>query len=139
MIVNEDRTLEKVVLAGVDTGEDENFELSLEELEDLAKACDMECMGVVTQTVPEVNKAKCMGAGKVEFLKEFARDMEAETVIFDNTLSPMQMKNLQDELGLAVMDRTGLILEIFNRRAGSNEAKLQVESARLKYMLPRLA
>lgn len=139
MIVNEDRTLEKVVLAGVDTGEDENFELSLEELEDLAKACDMEVMGAVTQTVSEINKATCMGAGKVEFLKEFARDMEAETVIFDNTLSPMQMKNLQDELGLAVMDRTGLILEIFNRRAGSNEAKLQVESARLKYMLPRLA
>ena len=138
MIENDIKDIEKVVLVGVDTGEDINFDSSLEELEDLAKACEMEPMGVVTQALPEANKATCLGAGKVSFLKDFVRDMEASTVIFDNTLSPMQMKNLQDELECAVMDRTGLILEIFNRRAKSREAKIQVESARLKYMLPRL-
>lgn len=131
--------LEKAVLVGVDTGEDEYMDSSMDELASLAEACEMECVGEMTQTLPEVNKATCLGSGKLAELRAFVKDMEADTVIFDNTLSPMQMKNLQDELGCAVMDRTGLILEIFLRRAKTKEAKLQVESARLKYMLPRLA
>lgn len=134
----EEREYKKVFLAGVDTGEDENFTQSMDELESLAKACFMIPAGCIIQTLPAVNKALCMGSGKVTELKEAAKEAEAETVIFDNALSPVQMRNLQKELGMSVMDRTGLILEIFSYRAKTKEAKLQVEAARLKYMLPRL-
>lgn len=130
---------EKVILAGADNGEDSYMEQSMDELEDLAEACDMEPVGRVVQYMSELNKATCMGSGKVAELKTYVNSLDADAVIFDNTLTPMQMKNLQDELGCSVMDRTGLILEIFNRRAKTKEAKLQVESANLKYMLPRLA
>lgn len=134
----EEREYKKVFLAGVDTGEDENFVQSMDELESLAKACFMIPTGCITQTLPAVNKALCMGSGKVIELKEAADKAGAETVIFDNALSPVQMRNLQKELGMSVMDRTGLILEIFSYRAKTKEAKLQVEAAKLKYMLPRL-
>ena len=128
----------KVFLVGVDTGEDDDFEQSMEELENLAEACYMKPVGCITQTLPYVNKALCLGSGKVYEVKEAAQEAEAEMVIFDNTLSPIQMRNLQKELDLPVMDRTGLILDIFSLRAKTKEAKLQVETAKLKYMLPRL-
>lgn len=130
--------LKKVFLVGVDTGEDENFEQSMDELASLAEACYMEPVGCITQVLPNVNKALCLGSGKVLEVKEAAAEAEAELVIFDNTLSPIQMRNLQKELELPVMDRTGLILDIFSYRAKTKEAKLQVETAKLKYMLPRL-
>lgn len=128
----------KVFLAGADTGEDVHFEQSMQELASLAKACFMEPVGCIVQTMPAVNKALCLGSGKVLEVKEAALQAGAETVIFDNTLSPIQMRNLQKELELPVMDRTGLILDIFSNRAKTKEAKLQVETAKLKYMLPRL-
>ena len=128
----------KVFLVGVDTGEDENFEQSMDELASLAEACYMEPVGCITQTLPYANKALCLGSGKVLEVKEAAEEAEAELVIFDNALSPIQMRNLQKELDLPVMDRTGLILDIFSYRAKTKEAKLQVETAKLKYMLPRL-
>ncbi len=128
----------KVFLVGVDTGEDENFEQSMKELGDLAEACYMIPVGCITQTLPAVNKALCLGTGKVIEVKEAAEEAGAETVIFDNALSPIQMRNLQKELDMPVMDRTGLILDIFSYRAKTKEAKLQVETAKLKYMLPRL-
>lgn len=128
----------KVFLAGADTGEDVHFEQSMQELASLAKACFMEPVGCIVQTMPAVNKALCLGSGKVLEVKEAAFKAGAETVIFDNALSPMQMRNLQKELELPVMDRTGLILDIFSNRAKTKEAKLQVETAKLKYMLPRL-
>lgn len=128
----------KVFLAGVDTGEDVHFEQSMQELASLAKACFMEPVGCIVQTLPVVNKAFCLGSGKVLEIREAACKQGAETVIFDNTLSPIQMRNLQKELELPVMDRTGLILDIFSNRAKTKEAKLQVETAKLKYMLPRL-
>lgn len=130
--------LQKVFLAGVDTGEDVHFEQSIKELASLAEACFMEPAGCIVQTMPSVNKALCLGSGKVLEVKEAAKQAGAELVIFDNTLSPIQMRNLQKELELPVMDRTGLILEIFSNRAKTKEAKLQVETAKLKYMLPRL-
>lgn len=128
----------KVFLVGVDTGEDDNFEQSMEELGSLAEACFMEPVGYITQTLPYANKALCMGSGKVLEVKEAAQDADAVMAIFDNILSPIQMRNLQKELDLPVMDRTGLILDIFSLRAKTKEAKLQVETAKLKYMLPRL-
>lgn len=130
--------VEKVFLVGADTGEDANFEQSMEELINLAKACDLEPAGCMTQVLPMENKALCLGSGKVLEVKQAVEEAGAKMVIFDNTLSPIQLRNLQRELELPVMDRTGLILDIFSRRAKTKEAKLQVETARLQYMLPRL-
>ncbi len=128
----------KVILVGVDTGEEEDFSRSMEELASLAEACMMQVVGIVVQRMESVNKALYIGSGKVAEVKEFANTKEAELVIFEDSLSPSQIRNLKDELGLPVMDRTNLILDIFATRAQSREAKLQVEVARLKYLLPRL-
>lgn len=130
--------MEKVILAGLDLGDVTDFEHSMEELEELAKAADMEVVGVVTQKMPAVNKAYYIGTGKVEQVRQLAKESGAGLVVFDNALSPMQLRNLQKELETAVMDRTTLILEIFSGRARTREAKLQVEVASLQYMLPRL-
>lgn len=138
MEVREDDNREKVFLAGVDTGEDSYFQQSMEELNSLAQSCNYEPVGCITQTLPSVNKSLCLGTGKVEEVREAALESGAGMVIMDNALSPVQLRNLQKELGMPVMDRTGLILEIFSRRAKTREAVLQVETAKLKYMLPRL-
>ncbi len=131
--------LERVLLAGVDCeGDAYEFERSMEELENLAKACYMEPVGMVTQKMEYINKGLYMGTGKVVELKETAEVLEAELIIFNDTLTPSQLRNLQEELGMPVMDRTALILDIFETRAKTREAKLQVESARLQYLLPRL-
>lgn len=134
----ESEAKEKVLLVGVDTGEEANFERTMEELASLARACNMEAAGVVTQKMKAVNKALYIGTGKVREVKELAQNTGAELVIFDNALSPSQLRNLNQELGLPVMDRTNLILDIFATRARTREAKLQAESARLQYLLPRL-
>lgn len=130
--------LERVYLVGLDTGEDQNFALSMEELGSLAEACEMEVIGQATQSLADVNKAFYIGTGKVQEVKELAEQAEAECVIFDGSLTPSQLSNLRDEIGIPVMDRTTLILEIFATRAKSRESKLQVEVARLQYLLPRL-
>lgn len=130
--------MEKVILAGLDLCDGRDFARSMEELEELAKAADMEVTGVVSQRMPTVNKAFYIGTGKVEQVRQLAEESGAGLVIFDNALSPMQLRNLQKELDTAVMDRTTLILEIFSKRARTREAKLQVETASLQYMLPRL-
>lgn len=130
--------MEKVILAGLDLDDGRDFAHSMEELEELAKAADMEVAAVVSQKMPAVNKAFYIGTGKVEQVRQLAAESGAGLVIFDNALSPMQLRNLQKELGTAVMDRTTLILEIFSKRARTREAKLQVETASLQYMLPRL-
>lgn len=129
---------EKVLLVGVDTGEEESFDRSMEELGELAKACNMLVAGVATQKMNCINKAFYIGTGKVEEVKEYAEVLEAELVIFDQSLTPSQLRNLQKELGRPVIDRTTLILDIFSSRAKTREAKLQVESARLQYLLSRL-
>ncbi|MBD5489329.1 MAG: GTPase HflX [Lachnospiraceae bacterium] len=130
--------MEKAFLVGVNLNDGEDYLLSLEELEALAQACDMEVVGVAEQTLPEVHKAFYIGTGKVEEVKELALECDADVIIFDNSLSPMQLRNLQERLDKPVLDRSTLILDIFASRARSREAKLQVEVARLQYMLPRL-
>lgn len=137
-LILEQEEREKVILVGVDTGEEEDFSRSMDELASLAEACMMQVVGIVVQRMESVNKALYIGSGKVAEVKEFANTKEAELVIFEDSLSPSQIRNLKDELGLPVMDRTNLILDIFATRAQSREAKLQVEVARLKYLLPRL-
>lgn len=129
---------ERVILAGADPGDDREFEYSIKELRGLADACEMETVGVLTQKMDKPDKALCIGRGKAEELREFAEHMEADMIIFDNALTPSQLRNLQQIIGKPVMDRTALILEIFSARAGTREARLQVESARLQFLLPRL-
>lgn len=130
--------LTKVLLVGVDTGEEQDFDRSMEELKSLAEAAQKQVAGIITQKLDMVNKALYIGTGKVAEVKEFARECEAEEVVFDNSLSPSQIRNLGRELELPIFDRTNLILDIFAIRAQTREAKLQVETARLQYMLPRL-
>ena len=130
---------ERVLLAGADFERNPGeFERSMEELEKLAQACNMEVAGIVTQRMGEMNKGLYVGSGKVQEIKEAVKALEAELVIFNDTLTPSQLRNLSEELSCAVMDRTSLILDIFETRAKTREAKLQVETARLQYLLPRL-
>ncbi len=131
-------TLTRVLLVGVDTGEEQDFERSMAELKSLAEACNKQVAGIITQKLDTVNKALYIGSGKVQEVKEFAAACEAEEIVFDNTLTPSQIRNLGRELELPILDRTNLILDIFAIRAKTKEAKLQVETAKLQYMLPRL-
>lgn len=129
---------ERALLVGVDTGEEEDFDYSMEELGSLALACGMQVAGLITQRLCTPNKAFYVGPGKVEEIREYAGQCEAQTVVFDNALAPSQLRNLQQELHMPILDRTALILDIFALRARTREAKLQVEMARLQYLLPRL-
>ncbi len=128
----------KVLLVGLDTGREQDFEHSMEELKSLAEAAGKQVTGIIVQHMATMNQALYIGVGKVAEVKEYAVQCEAEEVIFDNSLSPSQVRNLGRELELPVLDRTNLILDIFAIRARTKEAKLQVETARLQYILPRL-
>lgn len=134
----QNRELERVLLVGVDTGEEQNFEGSMEELKQLAKACYMEPVGTVIQRMEFVHKALYIGTGKVQEVRDAAQALDAQLILFNDTLTPSQIKNLQDELKTPVIDRTTLILNIFEMRARTREARLQVETAKLQYLLPRL-
>ncbi len=137
---SESKQYERALLAGVHLGNNsqEEFARSMEELKSLAAACYMEPVAVVTQNLDDINKALYLGKGKVQEIKETAVSFQADIVVFDDALTPSQLSNLQRELRMPVLDRTTLILDIFAIRARTREAKLQVESARLKYLLPRL-
>ena len=128
----------KALLVGVNLNDDPDFENALKELESLAEACDMEVVGVETQNVSQINTGVYVGTGKVDEIKAVAHMLSADVVIFDNTLSPMQLRNLKDIIERPILDRTNLILQIFSSRAQTREAKIQVETARLQYELPRL-
>lgn len=130
--------MEKTILVGLDLGTSRDFEHSMEELAKLAEACELEVVGEITQQASAINKAFYIGTGKVEQVKFLADETEAELIIFDNALSPMQLRNLSQQLHMPVMDRTTLIMEIFSKRARTREAKLQVDVAALQYALPRL-
>lgn len=116
----------------------EHFDLAMDEMVSLVKACNMEAVGRIAQNMESPNAATYIGAGKVQEVRELVRTLEADLVVFDNGLSPIQLRNLNRELNCPIMDRTTLILEIFSARARTREARLQVEVARLQYMLPRL-
>lgn len=128
----------KALLVGVNVNDDPEFAHGLKELESLAEACNMEVVGVETQNVSQINTGVYVGTGKVEEIKALAHMLDAEVVIFDNTLSPMQLRNLKDIIERPILDRTNLILQIFSSRAKTREAQIQVEVARLQYELPRL-
>lgn len=128
---------QKALLVGVNI-DNKYFKQSMEELKELTYACNFEVVGSVEQNLEKINSALYIGTGKVQEIKEIAKEKEADMVIFNNELSPSQLRNLQDMLDLPILDRTALILEIFASRAKTKEAKLQVEVAKLKYMLPRI-
>ena len=113
-------------------------EQSLEELEALVETAGGVSAGVVLQTLAAPNPRTFIGEGKVAEIKELVAAQEASMVIFDNDLSPSQMRVLTDELGVQVLDRSGLILDIFAQRAKTKEGRLQVELAQYQYLLPRL-
>lgn len=133
---------ERVILAGVHTGErDALYDTtneSIDELGDLAETAGGEVVGIMIQNKPTLEAATYMGEGKIEELRMAADELSADCVIFDDELSPVQMRNLSELLGVKVLDRSMLILDIFAMRAKSGEGKLQVELAQLKYRLPRL-
>lgn len=130
--------MQKVILVGVNLNDAPDFEHSMEELESLAEACEMEVAATAVQNLSAVNSAFYIGSGKVEEVRRLVSMLEADCVVFDNSLTPSQQRNLQKELEVSVLDRTNLILEIFEKRARTKEARLQVESANLQYLLPRL-
>lgn len=133
-----DPLIEKAILVGVNLRNDLHFDYSIEELGNLAEALNVEVVGVVTQNLERINPSHYVGTGKIEEIKHFYDASDANLVIFDDELSPSQIRNLERDLECKVIDRTMLILDIFARRAKSKEAQMQVELAQLQYMLPRL-
>ena len=127
------------VIAALETDDRSHFEHRVEEMINLTEACDMEVFSVITQKLPHPDPATFLGKGKMEELAELIQNAEATHCIFEDNLSPAQLKNISSLLKAEVWDRTTLILEIFSRRAKTREARLQVESAYLQYMLPRLS
>ena len=130
----------KAVLVGVklDSQNSLDFENEMDELANLAKACNIVPVESVVQNLDSFHPVTYVGKGKVDEVKMILEASEAEVVIFNDELTPIQISNLQDRLDIQIYDRTYLILEIFKSRAKTREAIIQVEIASLNYMLPRL-
>ena len=134
------RDRERAALVGLIAGPSRQFdpEHSLDELAGLASAAGAQVVLRVLQDRPKPDPATFLGSGKVESLAAACDEVGADVVIFDNELTPAQLRNLEKALDAKVVDRTQLILDIFARRARTREGKLQVELAQLKYLMPRL-
>ncbi len=130
---------ERALLVGANLNNDVDFHKSMEELKNLAIACNLEIAGRTEQNLKSLNSAFYIGTGKVKEVAELIDAMEVNVVVFDNELAPKQLRNLERALECRILDRTSIILDIFAQRAKTKEARLQVEVARLQYMLPRLA
>lgn len=126
----------RAILVGAQLGGDISY--SMEELASLAHAVNIEVLGNMVQNVAKVNARSYIGKGKLEELVEYCKNMEANLVIFNDELSGIQLRNIEDATGVRTIDRTILILDIFAARAISKEGKLQVEMAQLQYRMPRL-
>lgn len=133
----EEKHLTRAILIGADTGE-YDAESSMDELSELAKTAGAEELARVLQKREAYEPATVIGEGKLAEVKELCVSLGAELLIFDCELTASQIRNVEDETDVRVIDRTMLILDIFAGRAVSREGKLQVELAQLKYRLPRL-
>ena len=133
-IIREDQY--RAIVVGLQWKED--IARAMDELEGLCEADGIEVVGRVEQSLDRPNTATLIGSGKVEELAELVTAMEVDTIVFNDELSGIQIRNLEDALGVRVIDRTILILDIFADRATSREGKLQVELAQLQYRIPRL-
>ena len=131
---------ERAALVGLIAGRARRLdaERSLDELAGLAEAAGAEVVLRVLQERPKPDPSTFLGSGKVATLGASAAEMRVDLVIFDNELTPAQLRQIEEEVGRKIIDRTQLILDIFARRARTREGKLQVELAQLKYLLPRL-
>jgi len=128
----------KGIVVGININNENGFEESMVELKNLCMACDIEAIGELAQNSKQINKAHYIGSGKLDELKSLVNSEEVDIVIFNNELSSSQLRNIEKAIECEVIDRTALILSIFAERAKTREAKLQVEVARLQYLLPRL-
>ncbi len=130
---------ERGLMVGVEMHEDVwALQDSLDELHQLASTAGVEVVGQVTQRLSAPSPATLVGKGKVEEIRSAAHDSRADVILFDNELSPRQLRNLEEALNVKILDRTALILDIFARHAHTHEGRLQVELAQLEYRLPRL-
>lgn len=129
---------ERVILLGVELSDTENFEMSMEELASLAETAGAEVVSSYRQKREKYDSKSLIGSGKLAEIKAIVDADAIDTVIVNDRLTPRQNVNLEAELGVKVIDRMQLILDIFAMRARSHEGKLQVHLAQLKYMLPRL-
>ena len=128
----------RALVIGVNINQDPHFHESIAELKNLALACDIEPVGEVVQNLKRVNATHYIGTGKMAEIKDQIDQDKIDVLIFEDELTPSQIRNLEKFLNIEILDRTRLILEIFSSRAQTREAKLQVEIARLRYVLPRL-
>ncbi len=110
----------------------------MQELVELSRTAGIEVLRVVTQRRDRPDSATFIGAGKADQLSDLAAESEADAIVFNDSLTPAQGRNLEERVGVKVIDRAQLILDIFAQRAESKESKLQVELAQLEYLLPRL-
>jgi len=134
----EERVTERVILVGVSSYETDDIEASLKELEELTTTAGATMVGSLIQNLERPHAGTYIGKGKIEELRDLAEELDATGVVCDDELSPAQLRNLEQELDLKVMDRTLVILDIFAGRASTSEGKIQVELAQLKYRLARL-
>ncbi len=131
-------TQERVIIVGVSTSDHDDTEKSLNELEELATTAGAVTVGRVIQNLDQIHPGTYVGKGKLEEIKDLLWETEATGIICDDELSPIQLGNMEDVLDTKVMDRTLIILDIFAGRASTNEGKIQVELAQLKYRQSRL-
>lgn len=132
--------IEKVILVGVQLDNSENDEESLlDELEELVKTAGGIVIGRIIQSREQFHPATYIGKGKLDEIRILIDELDATGIVCDDELSPAQLKNLEDELNIKVMDRTMVILDIFAARANTSEGKIQVEMAQLKYRMTRLS
>lgn len=126
------------IIVGLNKDNQVDYTESMVELENLCEACDIQVVAHMVQNAKKINAKYYIGSGKLEELAYLRAVQEIDIVVFNNELSASQIKNIEDEIGCRVIDRTVLILDIFGERAKTREAKLQVEVASLEYALPRL-
>ncbi len=131
------KTVDTIII-GVEKQQDVDFSYSMKELTNLTEALDLRTVAQVSQKLTVPNQATYIGSGKVSEIKMMCEEMDVSLVIFNDELTPSQIRNLEKLLEVTVYDRTMLILDIFGERAKTKEAQMQVEVARLKYLLPRL-
>ncbi len=129
---------EKVILVGVSTDDHDDTEKALDELEELASTAGAVTVGRVVQNLSQIHPVTYVGKGKLDEIKDLLWETEATGIICDDELSPIQLGNMEDALNTKIMDRTLIILDIFANRASTNEGKIQVELAQLKYRQSRL-
>lgn len=129
---------QRAIIVGCNLKNDKEFLNMMKELSSLADACDIEVVGEITQKLERVYFSHYLGKGKIQELFTLIHEKDVNVVIFNDELSPSQIRNLDTALKCKVIDRTALILDILSKRAKSKEAQLQVEIAKLQYVLPRV-